>query len=180
MWLSKMVARRFLTMSLALLSNCAETVAGTQKGMYHHHVEERVGDHIVTVDALVLARPACHNPDSWHWGSDEECPTNILGSLSVTWAGKKLFVPISAFGDLALVRAETIAIEPQSGGFTLSIRGGDAALSWFAVLEFGGEVEREQPYIVRRIVRHGAFSDEVWEETRYKFHSSPVPVPRMQ
>jgi len=141
-----------------------------------HELEKSIQGQFVVVTAYFVKEPVCHNPKSWLWGSDLQCPKQVIGSLAITWGEQELFIPASAYMDLAAVYH--LAIEPASQGFTVNIRGGDASTSYRAVLEFEGvPVPDIAGVLKRRIVRSGEFPGDAWEETRYTFNTGAEPEP---
>ena len=109
----------------------------------------------------------CSSAASWIWGSEQECPKWSIRRLEVK-AKEKVFIPISAFADLANVTS--LKTEPFGSGFRVRIMGGDAATAYEAVLEFDGPRKADdQPVLRKRTVRSGEFPDQVWEETTYSF-----------
>ena len=138
-------------------------------------VEKRVGGHLIVVTARLRAVQQCDNPGSWVWGVDQECPHQAIVGLKVARDADTVFVPASAYMDLAGVRS--LAIEPAGQGFRLVILGGDASTSYRATLAFGREARQGASVLQRRTVRSGEFPDDVWEETRYSFRSGLEPEP---
>lgn len=100
--------------------------------------------------------------DPFMWGGDEVLrPKTVIINLDVRVGKEKKVIPLSAYRDLG--DPYKILLEITQKGFHIIIRGGDAATSYKAVLDFEGE------HIKRRKVSHGEFPDEVWEETEYSF-----------
>ncbi|MBI4378660.1 MAG: hypothetical protein HY578_06155 [Nitrospinae bacterium] len=104
------------------------------------------------------------------WGADTvpnnpapSYPQSVITSVDLKAGKEDIFVPLSAYGDLANPR--TISFEITQKGFRLIVNGGDAGTSYEAVLDFEGE------HIKRRKVLDGEFPIEVWEETVYSFIS---------
>jgi len=98
------------------------------------------------------------------WGGDETAvPKTVITAIDVRIGSEKIFVPLSAYSDLG--DPHQTSLENMEHGFKLIITGGDAAVSYKAVLVFDKE------NIQRRKVTHGEFPDEVWEETVYSFIS---------
>jgi hypothetical protein len=105
----------------------------------------------------------CKAASSWRWGAENTCPKTFISALEIKVGGKSIFVPISAFADLGNPR--TVRIEPckEKNCFVVVVVGGDAATSYSVRLEFKNNL------LIKRIVRHGEFPKESWEETIYKF-----------
>jgi hypothetical protein len=146
---------------------CSGGSAGRLQGDYS--VKGHVGEHDVVFTAhLNGLAGSCRNPESWVWGSDQECPEQFVSSVAVTWASRPIFVPASAYLDLASVRSATI--NPSKNGFTITLKGGDAATSYSAVLQFAGNPLGTGGFLAGRVVRSGEFPEDAWEETTYHFH----------
>jgi hypothetical protein len=105
----------------------------------------------------------CKAASSWRWGAENTCPKTFISALEIKMEDKPIFIPISAFADLGNPR--TVRIEPcnEKHCFVVTIVGGDAATSYSARLEFKNNL------LNKRLVRHGEFPKESWEETIYKF-----------
>lgn len=116
----------------------------------------------VSVVNLEESQP-CKAAASWRWGAENRCPKTLISAFEVKADDKSIFVPISAFADLGNPR--TVRIEPgkDKGNFAVVIVGGDAATSYSARLEF------KNNFLAKRLVKHGEFPEESWEETIYKF-----------
>lgn len=98
------------------------------------------------------------------WGGDEATPPkSIVRTLTVSRNGEKVFIPVSAYSDLGTLRSISLNRVSEQR-FQLVVRGGDAAGSYVATLEFKGKE------IVRRKVLSGEFPKEVWEATTYSFN----------
>ena len=101
---------------------------------------------------------------AYMWGGDETSPPKtIIKAITVLRNDQTVFIPLSAYVDLGNPR--TIALEKlPARGFRLTIRGGDAAGSYSAMLDF------KKAEISRRKVVSGEFPKEVWEETTFSFN----------
>ena len=121
------------------------------------HVKVRV------LVASVQESQPCKAASSWRWGAENTCPKTFISAFQVKAGDKSIFVPISAFADLGNPR--TVRIEPckEKNCFIVVVVGGDAATSYSARLEF------KNNFLIKRLVRHGEFPSESWEETIYKF-----------
>ena len=127
----------------------------------------------VEVAAGTALPSPCFSPTGWRWGSEGECPRNVLARLEVRWRGHEVFTPVSAFADLGNPRR--ISLRKQRDGFDVVVEGGDAATNYRSLLEYRLDRVADEMRIVRRVVRHGEFPDEVWEETKYAFHRGQEP-----
>jgi len=121
------------------------------------HVEVRVSV------ANVQESQPCKAAASWRWGAENRCPKTLISTLEVKADDKSIFVPISAFADLGNPRTVTIEPGKDKDRFAVVIVGGDAAISYSARLEF------KNNFLTKRLVMHGEFPAESWEETIYKF-----------
>lgn len=119
----------------------------------------------ISVVATTGSGGKCANASDWQWGADG-CPTTILYSLTVRRADQRLWVPVSAYLDLAEVTKLQIA--PVGSGFEVKLFGGDAGTSYSAVLVF--DTIQDVTLLRRRVVRSGEFPAEAWEETTYSFN----------
>lgn len=97
------------------------------------------------------------------WGviDEDEKPFSVISNIEISIKNRKLFVPLSAYSDLA--NPYEILLRTDQNSFTLIIDGGDTGTSYFAELYF---VNSE---IKHRKVYHKEFPDEVWEKTEYSF-----------
>jgi hypothetical protein len=103
-------------------------------------------------------------PDKGWWGTVDDGadrPKTVIHSVSVRDAGIEVWIPLSAYCDLA--DPNDIRFQREGKGFVLLLRGGDAAGSYQAEWHFADS------RLQRRRVAHGEFPDQVWEETRYSF-----------
>jgi len=117
----------------------------------------------VSVTLLPASQP-CEAAASWRWGAENTCPRSVVGAVEVKVSGGSIFVPLSAFGDLGNPRSARIESRKGKGRFAVVLAGGDAATSYTATLEFRDNLLSE------RLVRHGEFPDQSWENTLYKFN----------
>jgi hypothetical protein len=139
----------------------------------------------IEVGATTKNLPTCDDPESWGWGADGECPHDAIVQLRILRDGQRVLVPRSAYADLAGLRLEEINIVPETGGFVVLIKGGDAATSYTAELHF--TVSKAGVALSRRVVRSGEFHDEAWEATTYTWNvgeeppwpPEPSPPPRL-
>jgi hypothetical protein len=102
------------------------------------------------------------------WGAGEDhmgplAPLRIISAMEVYLGDKKLWLPLSAYGDLSDPRILTTRATKR--GFEIKIKGSDAGGAYEARLLFDGK------FIHRRRVVLLEFPDEVWEETTYKFNT---------
>ncbi|MFC1544348.1 hypothetical protein ACFL4Y_03740 [Gemmatimonadota bacterium] len=74
------------------------------------------------------------------WGSQYSPPRRLISSLSVTVGGRGVWVPLSAFSDLANARRlqfeETTTADETWATFRITLSGGEKAATYAAVLEF--------------------------------------------
>lgn len=103
--------------------------------------------------------------DGFVWGAESGWtnPKFVITKVNVNVGDKKVFVPLSAYCDLANPRDVLLTV--IGSNFTIIIIGGDAATSYKAELKFEGRDIRS-----RKVV-HGEMSD-VREETVYSFISA--------
>lgn len=99
------------------------------------------------------------------WGTEGRIPASIVARVGVRVGAKEVFVPLSAYCDLA--NPSKVSVEFLSAeDYRVVIKGGEASTSYGAELFFHGD------QITRRKVIHGEFPLEAWEETRYSFNNS--------
>lgn len=153
-----------------LMASASQELTGTQR------VKKHVGGYPVVVVARIREGATCDNPEGWIWGVDQECPHRVLAQLRVAWGKHTVMVPASAYMDLTAVRS--ILVVAAAHGFAIELVGGDAATSYRAQLEFEGHPVKDGVLLRRRVVRSLEFSEEVWEETRYRFHPGTEPAIR--
>jgi len=98
------------------------------------------------------------------WGSQFAPPSRYISSLSITVSGRAVWVPLSAFSDLANARQlqfEETTVEESQVTFRVILSGGSKAATYTAVLDFNkGALER-------RSVWADAFPMEEREVTVY-------------
>lgn len=97
------------------------------------------------------------------WGviDEDEKSFSVISNIKILIRNRKLFVPLSAYNDLA--NPYEILLRTNQNSFTLIIDGGDAGSSYFAELYFVNS------QIKHRKVYHKGFPDELWEKTEYSF-----------
>lgn len=101
---------------------------------------------------------------AYMWGGDETSPPKkIIKSITVLRNDQIIFIPLSAYADLGNPR-KIILEKLPSHGFRLIIRGGDAAGSYSAMLDFN------KNEISHRKVVSNEFPKEVWEVTTFSFN----------
>jgi hypothetical protein len=86
-------------------------------------------------------------------------PCSIVDRIDITVNGKSLFVPRSAFCDLADVSEAQIHVDDQE--FVLRLDGGDASEGYIATVEFDAQ------RVKRRTVSSGTLPDHPLQETVY-------------
>jgi hypothetical protein len=123
-----------------------------------------------TVRVTLLMRPGkpCTNPRSWIWGADQDCPDEVVAVVAVKWDNRDVFVPASAYSDLAVI--QDLRIESKEPNRALvTIRGGDAGTAYTATLLFVNDRPKARVRLLERAVRSGEFPEETWEQTSYHF-----------
>lgn len=99
------------------------------------------------------------------WGGDDgTLPKEILTMLTVKIAGRAVFIPLSAYGDLGAIKDASAIVRKNE--FDVVILGGDASSSYRAVLQF------KSGLLKRRQVVSQEFPDQVWQTTNYSFNTS--------
>lgn len=111
-----------------------------------------------------LSTDLCRSANSWRWGTEQSCPSRKIGSIEMSFNGRSVFIPYSAFADLGNPTTIRLRQEAKSLRYAISIRGGDAATSYECVLRLKGGVLQE------RNVKSGEFPDDAWEKTTYRFN----------
>jgi hypothetical protein len=99
--------------------------------------------------------------DGWRWGA-EKSPKYIIRKIEAWWGDEKVFIPLSAYFDLT--NPHEVFLKKAGNQFHLTIKGGDAATSYEALLIF------EKGNLLSKKVFSGEFPDEAWEETKYSFN----------
>jgi hypothetical protein len=116
----------------------------------------------VTVATAAYSKTIPYNRNALWWGAESTTPKTIVSMIDVQVGRKKLQIPLSAYSDLS--NPSEVSVASTNQGFNVTIRGGDAAASYKAVLGF------ENGLIRRRKVASMEFPDEAWEETNYSFN----------
>ena len=88
-----------------------------------------------------------------------EYPCSVLDYLDIFVNEKRIFVPRSAYCDLADLNTGEVKIESKKGILTLT--GGDASESYIVKIEF------DQERVNRRVTSSGMLPDEPSQETIY-------------
>jgi hypothetical protein len=164
MWYPKKLAKLGISISVLTLVAC------------HFPPQVKAGENIKKINKvkgkvtvrLVLLQPGknykCRAVESWRWGTERRCPKNVIDKLKIKYGRESAFVSFSAFSDLANFRSVSIETNEDTSDFVVIIKGGDAATSYIARLNFRGKL------LLERIVRHGEFPKNAWEKTIYKFN----------
>lgn len=97
------------------------------------------------------------------WGAEQGRPASVIVKLDVRIDKQKIYIPFSAFADLA--NPTNIALAQSGNDVVLLVNGGDGADAYTAELVF-----QQGRYLKRRRVVNGSFPDKAWEETRYSFN----------
>jgi hypothetical protein len=96
------------------------------------------------------------------WGGDDDVPPrHVLTSILVQEGALKVWVPLSAFGDLGNAKSASLTHTPK--GFLLSIHGGDTASAYDAKLVFFHRNLTERTVALREM------PNDRQETTKYKF-----------
>jgi hypothetical protein len=152
------------TAVLVAISLCA---AGSSELEGDQTVREVIGGVEVAVQLRIRDAQQCENPEGWLWGSEQGCPRRAVSALTVQSGDQRVFVPVSAYADLAAVRSVSVA--STRDGFSVNLSGGDAATSYRAALHFVGHPNKGDVVLRSREVRSGALQTETWETTKYHF-----------
>jgi hypothetical protein len=96
-----------------------------------------------------------------YFGIDTGNPITVVSEIKVRAGDREIFVPLSAYGDIA--NARRVCFEQQGNHYLLTITGGSTSTAFEAVLEF------DQQSILKRRIRLSEFPDQRWEETIYSF-----------
>jgi hypothetical protein len=86
-----------------------------------------------------------------------------ISEITIDVDGKEIFIPRSAYSDLAAPTKIKLLPGNRNRGFDLIISGGDGALAFQAILSFSFN------RILQRKVFSMEFNDKAWEQTRYSF-----------
>lgn len=97
----------------------------------------------------------------YRWGAEIRRPATIVTVVEIRVGDREVFVPLSAYADLAEPRS--ISLQTVGKAATLSILGGDASVAYEAVLTFA------ESFVSKRRVHNRAFPDTAWEETKYSY-----------
>jgi hypothetical protein len=149
----------------ALLSEGQSFAASSKPSDGEIHLEQRIRGNDVVVDIETTGIGSSAFSDGVWWGADEVTrPKEIIKYIRVSSGAEKAHVPLSAYADLGDPRLASLSATGR--GFSIKIKGGDAAGAYEVTLEF------EDNTIVRRHVASGEFPDQAWEETVYTFNNS--------
>lgn len=107
---------------------------------------------------------SCLSASFWRWGAEQSCPMRKIGSIKISFKGRSVFIPYSAFADLGNPKTIGLRQEAKGSNYTITIHGGDAATSYECVLKIKGSVLQEKH------VMSGEFPDKAWEKTSYRFN----------
>lgn len=107
---------------------------------------------------------SCPSASSWRWGAEQSCPTRKIGAVKISFKGRSVFIPYSAFADLGNPATIGLRQDGKGSNYTITIYGGDAGTSYECVLRFKGGVLQEKH------VKSGEFPDNAWEKTSYRFN----------
>lgn len=108
-----------------------------------------------------VGRPHDAQCSNWGWGAENRCPKAAILSIVLTVDGEPAFIRKSAFSDLASPKELFFAKDKEK--LYLTIKGGDAAESYMAILRFS------QTGLEYRKVASREFPDDAWEESFYAY-----------
>jgi hypothetical protein len=120
---------------------------------------------VVTLDVRQASQ--CPDAQSLWWGVENKCPQETVGSIKVLHGQQSAVIPISSYSDLSSV--SKIELTPLVSGFALTIRGGDAATGYVAVLEFSVANKKGIPVLRSRSVTSSPNPKERYERFEYHF-----------
>jgi hypothetical protein len=136
-----------------LVASKGETIVSSAAGQ--SKVQVKIKTHEMQIGKPSDPRPAVIESNCTY----SRYPCSIVDRIEITVDGNSLFVPRSAFSDLAdLNRAE---ISVGKDGSTLRLEGGDGSESLIVKIEF------DATQVKRRTVEGGESGGELSEETRY-------------
>jgi hypothetical protein len=96
----------------------------------------------------------------YRWGTETR-PQSIITKIEITVGKDTLFVPLSAYADLA--NPTSILLDTSGKAFRLFITGGDASAAYEAILIFS------RASVSKRRVANQVFPDSAWEQTTYSY-----------
>lgn len=160
---------RWLLISCAVIPGCfrseataCRTTLSFQKGTVSLGETVAGAEIEVGVQTAEFLKGALHREG--YFGLDVDVPRWVVSTIQLTVGERRLYIPLSAYGDLADPRDACLANE--SDPYRLVIRGGDASSSYEAMLEFDDRFLRKRRIFLRE------FPTQRWEETVYSFTES--------
>ena len=99
----------------------------------------------------------------YRWGAETRQPQTIVAAVELNVGHNKVFVPLSAYADLA--NPVSVHLDTEKRPYRLSIEGGDASVAYEAQISFNGS------FVLRRKVRNKSFPESAWEETQYSYNT---------
>ena len=94
------------------------------------------------------------------WGASTRKPRMVLSAFKATVAGEDLYIPFSAYADLA--EPDSASIQRRGSDLVVMITGGVGADAYRSEVKFkNGQV------VVSKSTRSVAMPKDVWEEIRY-------------
>lgn len=133
---------------IAVFASGDSCLAAAELDEGKHEIRAEVhGDRATVVVQIVDGRD-CIDSASLKWGVERACPRHRVASLSVTYRNEDGWVAASAYSDITALR--TVHLGPTAGGFAVTLRGGDAATGYTAVLRFSTENKKRRPVLISR------------------------------
>ena len=137
----------------AVVLSQGETVVAASAGKLA--VQVRIKTHEVSIGKPSDPRPALIDSNCTY----SRYPCSIVDRLDILVNGARLFVPRSAFCDLADVNKAEVKVG-EKGAF-LRLEGGDGAEAFIVKVEF------DKTRVKRRTVAAGESADQLLQETNY-------------
>jgi hypothetical protein len=152
-YISEVFLLLMLSISLAYASSAKHEELKSEKLINEYRVQATVR----------IAKPVISIKESWSWGIEGKLPKTSILQLIVVVDKKPLFIPMSAFVDLA--NPKQLLIESKDDGFIVTIKGGETSTAYTAQLFFN------KGSIVSKKIFNEEFPDDSWEEIKYSFPS---------
>jgi hypothetical protein len=150
-------------LGLAALASLGSTLA--QSKDVATRFEAKDGDVAASVRVETLSgKPCPFSAVSYIWGVEMECPPSYIRELVVRRSGVNVFVPLSAFGDLANPTKVSVLLRGSPELTHIIVEGGDAATAYVATIKLKGK------FIVGREVRSKQFPEDAKELTTYNWN----------
>ncbi len=100
------------------------------------------------------------------WGSDWSDPRTVIGELKIWINNKEIIVPLSSYADLSNIN--WASLKDVHEGYRLHIKGGDAASSYDATIDF------DEIGLFGREVHNGEEPKVDWEKTIYSRDTTSI------